>query len=141
MRRWLLIPLTICSLLACQQGSPEAQIRAAFASCVEAVEKSDAGSVGELLAPEFQGPEGMDRSAARLYLMGIFRQQKVGVTVLANRVQINRGEALQSVDLLLTSKGGGLVPEDMGRRSYVIHWRKIKHDWRINSVETVGPNP
>ena len=73
--------------------------------------------------------------------MGIFRQQKVGVTVLANRVQVNRGEASQAVDLVLTSKGGGLMQEDMGRRSYLIRWRKVKSDWKIFSVESAGPNP
>ena len=139
MHRSALIPLTICSLLACNPGTPEAQVRGAFAACVAAVEKGDAAFVGEMLAPEFQGPEGMDRGAARLYLMGVFRQQKVGVTVLANRVQINRGEALQAVDLVLTAKGGGLMPEDMGRRSYLIRWRKVKSDWKIRAVESVGP--
>lgn len=105
------------------------------------MEKSDAGFVGEMLAPEFQGPEGMDRGAARLYLMGLFRQQKVGVTVLTNHVKVNRGEAVQAVDLVLTSKGGGLMPEDMGRRSYLIRWRKVKSNWKIRSVESAGPNP
>ena len=140
MKRFLLGALTICSLLACRPDSPEAKVRAAFASCVEAVEKSDAGAVTDLLAPDFEGPEGMDRGSARLYLMGVFRQQKVGVTVLANRVQINRGEALQAVDLVLTAKGGGLLPEDAGRHGYVIRWREVKSDWKIRSVEKVGPN-
>lgn len=132
--------LTLCSLTACQQGSPEDQVRAAFASTIEAVEKSDAGGASEILSQDFQGPEGMDRGAARLYLMGVFRQQKVGVTVLANHVQINRDGAVQAVDLVLTSKGAGLIPEDMGRRSYVIRWRKTGSHWKIRNVESAGPN-
>ena len=141
MRQIALIALTLCSLTACRQGSPEDQVREAFASTIEAVEKSDAAAATEMLSQDFQGPEGMDRGAARLYLMGVFRQQKVGVTVLANRVQINREGALQAVDLVLTSKGGGLVPEDMGRRSYVIRWRKTGRHWKISNVESAGPNP
>ncbi len=141
MRSIALIALTLCSLAACRQGSPEDQVREAFASTIEAVEKSDAAAATEMLAQDFQGPEGMDRGAARLYLMGVFRQQKVGVTVLANRVRINREGALQAVDLVLTSKGGGLVPEDMGRRSYVIRWRKTGSHWKIRNVESAGPNP
>ena len=141
MRRITLIALTLCSLLACKQGSPEDQVRAAFAATVEAVEKSDAGAASDLLSQDFQGPEGLDRGAARLYLMGVFQHQKVGVTVLTNRVQINRDEALQAVELVLTAKGGGLIPEDMGRRSFVIRWRKTGNHWKIRNVESVGPNP
>ena len=142
MRRITLIALTLCSLLACKQGSPEDQVRETFATTVEALEKSDAGAASDLLSQDFQGPEGMDRGAARLYLMGVFQHQKVGVTVLANRVQINRDGALQAVELVLTSKGGGgLIPEDMGRRSFVIRWRKTGNHWKIRSVESVGPNP
>ena len=140
MRQITLIALTLCSLVACKQGRPEDQVREAFASTIEAVEKSDAGAASEMLSQNFQGPEGMDRGAARLYLMGVFRQQKVGVTVLANRVQINRDGALQAVELVLTSKGGGLIPEDMGRRSYVIRWRKTGSHWKIRSMESAGPN-
>ncbi len=141
MRQIILTSLTLCSLAACKQGSPEDQVRKTFAEAVQAVENSDVGGASGLLSQDFQGPEGMDRGAARLYLMGVFRQQKVGVTVLANRVQITRDGALQAVDLVLTSKGGGLIPEDMGRRSYVIRWRKTGNDWKIRSVESAGPNP
>ncbi len=141
MRQILIPALTLCSLLACKQVSPEDQVRKAFAATVEAVEKGDANAATEVLSEDFQGPEGMDRGAARLYLMGVFRQQKVGVTVLANRVQINRDGALQAADLVFTSKGGGLIPEDMGRRSYVIRWRKTGSHWKIRSVEATGPNP
>jgi len=141
MRRIALIALTLCSLLACKQGSPEDQVREAFTTTVEAVEKGDAGAASDMLSQDFQGPEGMDRGAARLYLMAVFRRQKVGVTVLANRVQINRDGALQAVELVLTSKGGGLIPEDMGRRSFVVRWRKTGNHWKVRSVESAGPNP
>lgn len=83
----------------------------------------------------------MDRRSARLFLLGVFRREKVGVTVLADHVQINRGEALQAVDLVLASKGTGLFPEDAGRHGYLIRWREVKGDWLIHSVEKVGPNP
>ena len=141
MRRFTLTALTLCSLLACKQDSPEQQVRKAFGATVDAVEKSDAGAAWEMLSQDFQGPEGMDRGAARLYLMGMLRQQKVGVIVLANRIQINRDGAVQAVELMLTSKGGGLVPEDMGRRGFVIRWRKTGSQWKIRSVESTGPNP
>lgn len=141
MRPIALTALTLCSLLGCKQGSPEDQVRETFASTVEALEKSDAGAASDMLSQDFQGPEGMDRGAARLYLMGVFRHQKVGVAVLANKVQINRDGATQAVELVLTAKGGGLIPEDMGRRSFVIRWRKIGSHWKIRSVESMGPNP
>lgn len=134
----ILAVLTICHLAGCKGESPEAQVRKAFEGAVKAVEAGDAAGVSDLLARDFQGPEGLDRGGARLYLLGVFRQGKVGVTVLGNRVEARGPEAFQSVELVLTSKGSGLLPQDASRRAFRLRWIEEGGRWRLLRVEEGG---
>lgn len=130
-------------LLACTPESPEARVKKAFEACVKGVESGDAGAVAERLDPAFTGPEGMDRNAARLYLLGLLRREKVGVTVMSNRVDVRGREALQTVEVLLTSRGGGLLPQDASRRTFLLRWRENGETWRLRELAdgTGGPTP
>ena len=138
MRKSLRSPLgtlvLLGALVACHIDKPEAQVRAAFEACRAAVEAGDAAGATAPLDPAFRGPEGMDRVAARLYLMALFRQEKVGITVLRDEVAVRGREAEQEVDLLLTG-GGGLLPRDASRRAFGLHWRKAGGDWRILEIQ------
>jgi hypothetical protein len=139
MRSLASLPALLLIQAGCGSESPEAQVRKAFGKAVAAVEAGDAAQATEALHPEFLGPEGMTRAEARLFLLGWLRQEKVGVTVLAQRVDLRGGEALQSVDLLLTGKGAGkLLPEESSRRSLVLRWVKAGKEWRIREIQAVG---
>ena len=129
---------TICHLVGCKEQSPEAKIRKAFDACIQAVEARNAGGAVEGLSKDFQGPEGLDKPGSRLYLMGLLRQEKVGITVLGNRVEVKGAEADQSVELMLTSKGEGLLPKDASRRIYRLHWKLEDGEWRLGRLEE-GP--
>ncbi|WP_306590572.1 hypothetical protein [Geothrix sp. 21YS21S-4] len=136
MRRSAALALpALVALAACRPAGPEAQVRAAFETCRKAVEAGDAAGATELLDPAFRGPEDMDRGAARLFLMGVFRREKVGVTVLRNDVAVRGGEARQEVELVLTGGSGGLLPRDASRRIFQLRWRKSGGDWRLVSLE------
>jgi len=121
--------------LACRSDKPEDQVRKAFGICVAAVEAGDAAAAAQPLDATFRGPEGMDKAAARLFLLGLFRQEKVGVTVVRNEVTVRGNEAFQDVDLLLTGRSGGLLPQDASRRSFGLRWRKTGGDWRILEIQ------
>lgn len=120
---------------ACRSDRPEEQVRKAFAGCVAAVEAGDATRAAEPLDEAFRGPEGMDRGAARLYLMALFRQGRVGVTVLQNRIQVEGNGAMQEVDLVLTGRSGGLLPEETSRRSFELRWRRSGGIWRLTGLQ------
>ena len=141
MRKSLRSPLgtlvLLGALVACHIDKPEAQVRAAFEACRAAVEAGDAAGATAPLDPAFRGPEGMDRVAARLYLMALFRQEKVGITVLRDEVAVRGREAEQEVDLLLTGRSGGLLPQDTSRRSFRLRWRKASGDWRLLEVQAL----
>jgi hypothetical protein len=112
--------LALAVLAGCRSEAPEARIRAAFAACVHAVEAGDAAGAAARLSPGFQGPDGMDRGGAQLFLMGVLRREKVGVTVLGQRLEVRGGQAEQAVDLLLTGRAGSTLPSEGSRRSLVL---------------------
>ena len=136
----ILLPLI---LLSCAPGSPEARVKSAFEACVKGLETGDPGAVIERLDPGFTGPEGMDRNAARLYLLGALRRERIGVTVLSSRIEVRGREAIQAVELLLTSRDGGLLPRDASRRTFLLRWRETKGDWRLRELAdgAAGPAP
>jgi ketosteroid isomerase-like protein len=136
----VLRPAILLLLLACHPRSPEARVKLAFETCVKGVEAGDAGAVIENLDVRFTGPEGMDRNAAKLYLLGLLRREKIGVTVFSTQVEVKGREALQTVELLLTSRGGGLLPQDASRRSFLLRWVEADGKWRLRELvdATVG---
>lgn len=121
----------LAGMAACRNDRPEDQVRAAFEVCRAAVEAGDAAGATAPLDPTFQGPEGMDKATARLFLMATLRRDKVGVTVLRNEVTVHGGEALQEVDLLLTGRSSGLLPQDASNRHFRLRWRKDGRDWKL----------
>ena len=129
----LAIPLP-CLLLACSPTSPEAQVKRAFEECVKGVESGDAEAVIERLDPGFSGPEGMDRAAAKLYLLGVLRRERIGVTVISSRLDVRGREALQTVQVLLTSRGSGLLPQDGTRRTFLLRWMERDGRWRLREM-------
>ena len=134
-----LLPILLAGLLACGSRSPEAQIHAAFEACRTAVEAGDAAGATAPLDPAFAGPEGMNKGTARLFLQSTFRQEQVGITLLHDQVQVRGNEAGQEVVLLLTSRGGGLLPQEASRRSFHLRWRRVGGSWRLLELEALQP--
>lgn len=122
-------------LVACAPEAPEAKVKRTFEACVKGVEEGDAGAVIERLDRKFEGPEGMDRNAAKLYLLGVLRREKIGVTVFSSRIEMQGREALQVVELVLTSRsGGGILPQDASRRTLLLRWVETDKEWRLRQV-------
>ena len=127
--------LILLTLLACAQESPEARVKKAFEACVKGIESSDPGAVIGQLDTRFEGPGGMDRNGAKLYLLGVLRRDKIGVTVFSNRIEVKGHEALQTVEMLLTSTGGsGLLPQDASRRIFLLRWTEKDGAWRLRTL-------
>jgi hypothetical protein len=127
----------LCVLAACHVDQPEDQVRKAFETCRAGVESGDIAEATSSLDPEFQGPDGMDKATAQLFLLGILRQEKVGVTVVRNEITVKRSEAFQEVDLLLTGRSGSLLPQDASHRSFRLRWRKTHGDWRLLDIQSL----
>lgn len=127
----------VLALLACQSDKPEAQVRKAFEACRRSVEAGDAVAAAAPLDAAFQGPEGMDKATAKLFLMGMLKREKVGVTVLRSEVAVRGNEALQEVDLLLTGRSGGLLPQEASNRGFRLRWRRAGSDWKLMELKSL----
>jgi hypothetical protein len=128
--------LLLPALTACDRRDPEDQVRAAFETCRAAVEAGDAARAAAPLAEDFRGPEGMDRATARLFLAGLLRRERVGVTVIRNQLRRDDPDIVQEVDVVLTGRGGGLLPEEASRRSFRLRWRRLGGDWKLAEMQT-----
>ena len=137
LRSALVLSALLGGLLACRTDKPEDQVKRAFETCRLAVEAGDAAGATAPLDPSFRGPDGMDKPTARLFLMGTFRQERVGVTVLRNVVSVRGSEANQEVDLVLTGRSGGLLPQDASQRSFQLRWRKSGGDWKLAEIQAL----
>ncbi len=127
-------------LLACSPDSPETKIRRAFEAAVKAVEAGDAAAATAILDDGFRGPEGMTKAEARAYLLGWFRQERVGVTVLAQQVEVRGGQATQAADLLLTGRSGAaLLPQESSRRTLQLRWALAGGQWKVRELRTEAP--
>jgi ketosteroid isomerase-like protein len=135
MRKSIASVSMVLTLLACRSDKPEDQVRRTFEACVAAVEAGDAAAAAEPLDATFRGPEGMDKPGARLFLMGLLRQEKIGVTVVQSDVAVRGDEAFQDVDLILTGRSGGLLPQDASRRDFSLRWRKTGGGWKLVAIQ------
>lgn len=125
------------AFLACRSDKPEDQVRRAFETCRAAVEAGDAAAAAAPLDPAFRGPDGMDKATARLFLLGLLRQEKVGVTTMKNEVTVRGNLAIQDVDLLLTGRSSSLLPQDASHRGFRLTWRKASGDWRLVELQSL----
>jgi hypothetical protein len=66
-----------------------------------------------------------------------FRQEKVGVTVVRNEVAVRGSEAIQEVDLILTGRSGGLLPQVASHRGFRLTWRKVQGEWLLREVQSL----
>lgn len=137
MRKRIASVCVLTALAACRSDNPEAQVRKAFEACRAAVEAGDAAAATAVLDPAFRGPDGMDRAMARMFLLSTLRREKIGVTVLRNEVAVQGNEATQEVDLVLTSRSGGLLPQDASHRGFRLTWRKRQSEWLLQEVQSL----
>ena len=137
MRKRIASVCVLTALAACRSDNPEAQVRKAFEACRAAVEAGDAAAATAVLDPAFRGPDGLDRAMARMFLLSTLRREKIGVTVLRNEVAVQGNEATQEVDLVLTSRSGGLLPQDASHRGFRLTWRKRQSEWLLQEVQSL----
>ncbi|NTV73145.1 MAG: DUF4440 domain-containing protein [Holophaga sp.] len=132
----ILAAALLAVLAACSREGPEGRIRKAFEGARGAVEAGDAARAAAVLSPKFTGPEGMDRAGARLLLGGVLGREKVGVTVLSQKVEVDGARAVQSLELVLTGRAGGeLLPGDRARKSLTLRWELRDGAWLVREAQ------
>jgi hypothetical protein len=128
--------ILLVALAGCHHESPETQIQKAFEGSIQAIESADSETPIKILSPRFTGPDGMSRDEAKLYLMGLLRQGKIGVTVLSSHIEVHGSQATQTVEMVLTSRTGiSLLPQDVSHRLFRLGWERMDGDWRLRDLE------
>lgn len=130
-----LAALAMITLAGCTSGSPETQIQRAFDRCIQDLENGNGTAALEVLSPAFEGPEGMDRNAARLYLLALLKRERIGITVFQNRIQAREQDATQEISVVVTQRGGkSLLPDETSRQGFLIQWERRKGEWLVKSL-------
>ncbi len=125
------ILLVLC-LSACRHTPDEAQVRAAIAAVAQAGEAGRAGDVVAPLSDDFDGNGGeLDRrSLANMVRLFALRGEHIGVTMGPVNIE-HRGERMVATfTVTLTSRGGGLLPDQLGVYQVESAWRHEDGSWR-----------
>jgi len=134
----LMLPAALCLafLAGCQNDSPEARIHKAFDLALSAAEAGDVPHALKVLAPKFVGPEGVDRDGAGLFLAGPFKTSRMGVTILSQKLVVDGNQAVQSLDVFITTRpGGALMPQEKSRQGLVLRWEQRDGEWLVREVQ------
>ena len=125
-----------CALLAaCGAPPPEEALRAAVSGLETAIEARDAGALEDVLAEDFAGPDGMDRTAARrLARVTFLRQRDVGVALGPLDMTISEGHATVRFTAALTGGSGGWIPDSGSLYRVETGWRRDGDAWRLTSA-------
>jgi len=54
-----------------------------------------------------------------------------------DQIKVRGNEAGQDLVLLLTSRGGGLLPQEASRRGFRLRWRRVSGSWRLLELEAL----
>ena len=80
--RQALMASALTALSACGRGAPEQAVREQVGAMQAAIDARDVGDLGELLADDFVGNDGMARRAAKQLAAAVFlRHRDVGAKV------------------------------------------------------------
>lgn len=122
---------TVLLLGACARSTPEERLRGAIAGMQDAIEQRDASAIGEVIADDFIGPEGMDRDGARRMAQVMFlRFRDVGVTLGPLDVEL-RGEGATVRCTAALTGGAGVLPESGQVYDLETGWRLEEGEWRL----------
>ncbi len=123
--------------------SPEAQVRAAQANLIEAVEDRDWDEVEELLADNYTDAYGHTRASAlqdgRKYLSGFFT-----LTLKTDQTTIRaaKGQGMVTMMIRLEGNGAGYSQMVLGHvnqltEPWIFHWSnpgRWPWDWQVNMI-------
>jgi hypothetical protein len=126
---WLLVLIT--ALAACARTPPEEKLRATLTGLQAAMEQHDVSAIGDALADDFIGPDGLDRDGARRLAQAMFlRYRDVGVTLGPMDIDLQAEHATVRFTAAVTG-GAGMLPDSGQVYDVETGWRLEDGDWRL----------
>jgi ketosteroid isomerase-like protein len=140
MNKWMLRALVALALWAgvagCAKEPEEEALRDTVAALEAAVERRDADGVEELLAEDFIGEGGLDRSGAqRLAALMFLRHREVRTTLGPLEVEMQGTRASVRFTAVVTGGGPRALPD--AARVYRVEtgWRFEGGEWLLSSAD------
>jgi hypothetical protein len=126
---WLLA----CALLfaGCARTLPEERLRDTIGEAQAAIGQRKVSALDDVLADDFIGPGGLDRSGARRMAQAMFlRYRDVGVTLGPLDVDVREQHASVRFTAALTG-GAGMLPDSGQVYDVETGWRLDDGEWRL----------
>ena len=127
--------LVAASILAngCSRNDPEQAVRKQVAAMQTAIDARDSGDIDDLLADDFIGNQGMDRSGVKQLAAAVFlRHRDIAAKVGPVSVELRgQGDAIARFSVLATGGSGGLLPDSGQVYRVETGWRLIDGEWKL----------
>lgn len=119
----------------CGHEDAEMALRRQVQAGIEALAERDHGAFMSVVADDFAGPQGLDRSGAsqmaRLYFLR-FRQ----IRLIAGPLNVDMADRRARVAFSVALAGGqGLLPDQAQAYQIDSAWRRDDDDWRMIALE------
>ena len=127
-------------LSQCARSTPEQRLRQTVSSLQAGIEARDASAIKRLLADDFIGPEGMDRTAAvRLAQLAFLQHRDVGSSLGPLQIEFfPNAEAPDHASVrfpvVLTGGSGAILPDQAQVYQVQTGWRRDGNDWLLTSA-------
>jgi hypothetical protein len=116
---------------ACARTPPEAQLRATIVQLQAAVEERDGSALQEVVAEDFIGPGGLDRSGARRMAQATFlRYRDVSVNLGPLDIELREQHATVRFTAAVTG-GAGMLPDSGQVYDVETGLRLVDGDWQL----------
>lgn len=121
---------------ACARAAPEEALRTQMGALQQSIEKRDAAAIGDTLAEDFIGNDGLDRRDAQRMAAGLFlRYRSVGAAFGPLQVRMH-GDTRATVTFTVAATGGsgGMLPSEAQVYDVSTGWRDSGDGWRMTSA-------
>jgi hypothetical protein len=123
--------MTAAMLVACARTPPEERLRTTVAGLQVALEERDGSALQDVLADDFIGPGGLDRSGARRLAQGMFlRYRDVDARLGPLDISLHEHHATVRFTAALTG-GSGMLPDSGQVYDVETGWRLEEGEWRL----------
>lgn len=131
---WSLVLAIACA--GCAKTPPEQALRQRVDELAHVIEARDARGVASLLADDFVGNDGVDRTGARRLAGALFlRYRDVGIRLGPLQVEMSGdSRARVRTTAMLTGGAGGLLPRSGQVQAIDTGWRLDRGRWVMTSA-------
>jgi hypothetical protein len=129
------------ALGGCSRSSPEQRLRADVAALQTAVTDREVGPIKTLLADDFVGPDGLDRTGAiRIAQVTFLQNRRIGATLGPLEITLSPttgapDHATVAFSVALTGGSGALLPDSAQVYAVRTGWRVQGGDWKMTSAD------